>query len=145
MSPLSRVRTGSLVRGAGVAVACLLPGVARRAEVVATSYAAAWPIDRPGVQLLIVVPDEDAAAWKRAVLPVASSGASWTAAMLLAVVGVRRLRLPTLVGAVLFGAGVVAVDSVMGSWGESVKAKAAAAREQTAARAAASTGAAEPA
>jgi hypothetical protein len=127
---LSRVRTGSLVRGAGVAIACLVPGVARRAEVVATSYAAAWPIDRPGVQLLIVVPDADEAAWKRAVLPVASSGASWTAVMLLAILGIHRLRLPTPVGGALLGAGVAAADSAMATWGESVKARAAAARER---------------
>jgi hypothetical protein len=124
----SWVRTGSAVRGAGVAVACLLPGFTRRAEVIATTYAAAWPIDRPGVQLLIVVPDEDEPAWKRAVFPVASSGASWTAAMLLTILGVRRLGLPTPVGAVLLGAGVAAADSATASWGESIKAKVAAAR-----------------
>jgi len=129
MSLLSRVRTGSAVRGAGVAVACLVPGVVRRAEVVAASYGAAWPIDRPGLQFFTVVPDEDEEAWRRAVVPVATSGASWTVAMSLAILGVRRLRLPTPVGAVLLGAGVVAADSLMVGVAEALRAKATAAAE----------------
>jgi hypothetical protein len=130
MNLLSRVRTGSLVRGAGVAVACLVPGVARRAEVVATTYAAAWPIDRPGLQFLTVVPDEDDPAWRRAVVPIASSAGSWTVAMSLAILGARRLRLPTPVAAVLLGAGVAAADTAMVGWAEGLKAKAAAAAER---------------
>jgi len=85
MNPLSSLRTGSVVRGAGVAIACVVPGVTRRAEVVATTYAAAWPIDRPGLQFLTIVPDEDEQAWRRLVVPVATSGASWTVAMSLAI------------------------------------------------------------
>jgi hypothetical protein len=130
MNLLSRVRTGSLIRGAGVAIACLVPGVARRAEVVATTYAAAWPIDRPGLQFLTVVPDEDEQAWRRAVVPVASSGASWTVAMSVLILGVRRLRVPTPVGAVLLGAGIAAADTAMVGWAEGLKAKAAAASER---------------
>jgi hypothetical protein len=130
---LSRVRTGSLVRGAGVAVACLVPGLARRAEVVATSYAAAWPIDKPGLQFLTVVPDADEEAWRRAVVPVASSGASWTVAMSLLILGARRLRLPTPLAAVLLGAGVAAADSAMVGWAEGLREKAFAVREQAAA------------
>ena len=129
MTLASGVRPGSAVRGAGVAVACLVPGLARRAEVVATTYAAAWPIDKPGIQFLTVVPDEDEQAWRRAVVPIATSGASWTVAMSLLILGVRRLRLPTPVGAVLLGAGVAAADTAMADWAEALKAKAAAARE----------------
>jgi hypothetical protein len=130
MNPLSLVRTGSLVRGAGVAVACVVPGVARRAEVVATTYAAAWPIDRPGLQFLTVVPDEDEQAWRRAVVPIVTSAGSWTVAMSLAILGARRLRLPTPVSAVLLGAGVAVADTAMVGWTDRLKAKAAAAREQ---------------
>jgi hypothetical protein len=78
-----------------VALACVLPGVRRRATVITGSYAAAWPLDRPGLQFFAVVPDEDEEPWKRAVLPVLSSGASWTVAMSLVALGARRLRLPT--------------------------------------------------
>jgi len=130
MNPLSSLRTGSVVRGAGVAIACVVPGVTRRAEVVATTYAAAWPIDRPGLQFLAIVPDEDEQAWRRLVVPVATSGASWTVAMSLAILGARRLRLPTPVAAVLLGAGVAAADTAMAGWTDRLKAKAEAAREQ---------------
>jgi uncharacterized membrane protein YbhN (UPF0104 family) len=127
---MSQVRTGSAVRGAGVAVACLVPGLARRAEVVATTYAAAWPIDKPGLQFLTVVPDEDQEPWRRAVVPIASSTASWTVAMSVLILGVRRLGVPTPVGAVLLGAGVAAADTAMSGWAEGLRAKAAAASQQ---------------
>jgi len=126
----SQARPGSVLRGAGVAVACLVPGLARRAEVVATTYAAAWPIDKPGIQFLVVVPGEDEEAWRRAVVPIATATASWTVAMSLLILGVRRLRLPTPVGAVLLGAGVAAADTAMSGWAEGLRAKAAAARDQ---------------
>jgi hypothetical protein len=124
---LSRVRPGSAVRGAGVALACVLPGVPRRAAVIATSYAAAWPVDRPGLQFFSVVPDEDEEAWRRAVVPLLSSGGSWTVAMSLAALGARRLPLPTPVAAVLLGAGVAAADSALEGWAERLRAKATAA------------------
>ena len=127
MNLLSRVRPGSAVRGAGVALACVLPGVPRRAAVIATSYAAAWPVDRPGLQFFSVVPDEDEEAWKRAVVPLLSSGGSWTVAMSLAALGARRLPLPTPVAAVLLGAGVAAADSALEGWAERLRAKATAA------------------
>jgi len=123
----SQVRTGSEVRGAGVALACLLPGVPRRAAVIAASYVAAWPVDRPGLQFFTVVPDEDEEPWKRAVVPVLTSGGSWTVAMSLAVLGARRLPLPTPVAAVLLGAGVAAADSALEGWAERLRAKATAA------------------
>ena len=80
-----------------------------------------------------MVPDEDAPAWQRAVLPVATSGASWTLVMSLAALGVRRLRLPTPVGAVLLGAGVAAADSAMIGWGRTIRANAEAAARAAAA------------
>jgi hypothetical protein len=84
VNPTARIHPGSALRGAGLALACLLPGVRRRTTVIAGSYAVAWPLDRPGLQFFTVVPDEDEEPWKRAVLPVLTSGASWTLAMSLA-------------------------------------------------------------
>jgi hypothetical protein len=107
------VRPGSMIRGAGVALACLMPTASRRAQVVAASYAAAWPVDRPGIQLVVVVPDEDDEAWKQKVLPFATSGLSWTALMLLGTLAVRRASVPTAVGALAAGAGVAVADSAL--------------------------------
>jgi hypothetical protein len=105
------------MRGAGVAMACLVPGVARRAEVIAATYTAAWPVDRPGLQMVVVVPDEDDEPWKQKVLPLATSGLSWTAVMLLATFAVRRSPLRAPVGALLLGACVAAADSAMADAG----------------------------
>jgi hypothetical protein len=123
------VRNGSLVRGAGVALACLLP-LRRRTGALVASYAAAWPVDRPGLQFVVVVPDEDDEPWKRAVLPVATATASWTVVMSLAVLGARRLPVSTPVAALLLGVGVAAGDSMLGGVGERLKAKAMAAAER---------------
>ena len=103
----TRIRPGSVVRGAGVALACLSPRLPGRARAVLASYVGGWPLNRPGLQLLVIVPDEDAEPWQRAVVPLATSGASWTALMLLATSAVRRTALPAPVAAVLLG-GVVA-------------------------------------
>jgi hypothetical protein len=124
---LSRVRPGSVVRGAGVALACLMPGFAQRAEVIAMSYAAAWPVDRPGLQFFTVVPDEDEEPWRRVVLPVLSSGASWTVVMSWAALGARRLRLATPVAATLVGAGIAVADSAMEGWADRLRSQAMAA------------------
>lgn len=132
MTVLSRVRPGSAVRGAGVALACLLPGLKGRARAVAASYAVGWPLDKPGLQVLSVVPGEDEDAWKRAVLPIASSGSSWTAVMLLAVSAVRRSALPAPVAALLLGSAVAAGDTALAELAERMKARAAAAVEQAA-------------
>jgi hypothetical protein len=124
-----RLRHGSVVRGAGVALACLVPGFRGRTRAVVASYAAAWPLDKPGLQLLVVVPDDDAEPWRKAMLPFATSGASWTAVMLLAVSAVRRSALPAPVAAVALGGLVVAGDSAMADLAERTKARIAAARE----------------
>ena len=99
MNPACRVQPGSAVRGAGVALACLSPGLTGRARAVLASYVAGWPLGRPGLQVFVVVPDEDAEPWRRAVVPLATSGASWTALMLVAVSAVRRTVLPAPVAA----------------------------------------------
>jgi hypothetical protein len=119
-----KVRPGSAVRATGVALACLSPSLPGRARVVAASYAAGWPLDRPGLQFLTMVPDEDEEPWKRAVLPLATSGASWTALMLVAVSAVRRSALPAPVAAVLLGGAVLVGDSLMVDVAEQMKARA---------------------
>ena len=128
MNRLSRVRKGSAVRGAGVALACVIPGLPGRARAVGASYAASWPLGKPGLQLFVIAPDQEADPWKRAIYPFASSGASWTALMLVSVAAVRRSRLPAPVAAVVLG-GVVAVgDSLLVDVGLRAMAKAAQAR-----------------
>ena len=126
----SQVRPGSAVRGAGVALACLTPSLAGRARVVGASYAASWPLGKPGIQLAMVVPDADAEPWKRAVYPLASSGASWTAAVLGLSALARRSRLPTPVAAALLGAVVAVGDTRLVRLGERVKAQRAAAASE---------------
>jgi hypothetical protein len=128
-----RLRYGSVVRGGGVALACLLPGFPDRTRAVVASYAAAWPLDRPGLQLLVVVPDDDAEPWRKAMLPFLTSGASWMGVMLLAVSAVRRSALPAPVAAVALGGLVVAGDSAMADLAERTKARIAAAQETDAA------------
>jgi hypothetical protein len=120
-----KVRAGSAVRGAGVGLACLLPGLGGRARAVLAAYAVGWPMGAPGLQLLVVVPDEDEQAWKRAVVPFATSAASWSAVMLLAVSAVRRSTLPAPVAGVLLGGGVVVGDSLLGDVGARLQSQAA--------------------
>lgn len=124
MNLASRVRPGSAVRAVGVALACLLPRLPGRARAVAATYALAWPLGRPGLQVFVVVPDEDEEPWKRAVLPLATSGASWTATMLVAVSAVRRSALPAPAAAALLGGAVAVGDSLLADLGERVKARA---------------------
>jgi len=124
-----RLRAGSAVRGAGVGLACLFPGLGARARAVVASYAVGWPLGTPGLQVLVVVPDEDEEPWKRALVPFATSAASWSAIMLLAVSAVRRSALPPPVAAALLGSAVLVGDSLMTDVGERAKARAVAARQ----------------
>jgi hypothetical protein len=128
VSPLSRVGPGSAVRGAGVALACLTPRLPGRARAVLASYAAGWPLGKPGLQLLVTAPDKDADPWKRAIYPFASSGASWTALMLVTVSAVRRSSLPAPVAAVVLGDVVAIGDSLLVDVGMRAMAEAARAR-----------------
>jgi hypothetical protein len=132
-----RLRQGSVVRGAGVALACLLPGLRGRAGAVLASYAAGWQLDKPGLQVFVIVPDDDEEPWKQALVPLATSGASWSAVMLLAVSAVRRSALPAPLAAVALGGLVVAGDSALADLGERTKARIAEARESAAAEPAA--------
>ncbi|HEY3527916.1 MAG TPA: hypothetical protein VGK78_02110 [Nocardioides sp.] len=123
----SRIRPGSAVRGAGVALACLSPGLLGRGRAVLASYAAGWPLSRPGLQVFVVVPDEDAEPWRGAVVPLATSGASWALVMLAATSAVRRTALPAPIAALLLGGAVTVGDSMLADLGERLKAKSAAA------------------
>ena len=122
----TRIRPGSAVRGAGVALACLSPRLSGRTRAIVASYAVGWPLSRPGLQIFAIVPDEDEEAWKRAVVPIVTSGVSWTALMLGVSTVVRRSRLPTPLGAVLLGGAVLVGDSVLGDVFEQLRTGAAA-------------------
>jgi hypothetical protein len=108
-------------------VACLSPRLGGRTRAIVASYAVGWPLSRPGLQVFSIVPDEDEAAWKRAVVPIATSGVSWTALMLGVSTVVRRSRLPAPLGAVLLGGAVLVGDSVLGDVFERLRTGAAAA------------------
>lgn len=127
----AQIRPGSAVRGAGVALACLMPSVAGRARAVGVAYAVGWPLDRPGLQVLIVVPDEDEDPWKRASLPLVTSGASWSALMLVAVSAVRRSKVPAPIAAVVLGGAVAVGDSLLADFATRVRARAAAAADES--------------
>jgi hypothetical protein len=123
-----QVQKGSLVRGAGVALACLMPGLTNRTRAVVASYGFGWPLDRPGLQMFVVVPDDDAEDWKKIVVPFATSALSWTLVMTAAATVVRRTRVPVPVAALLLGGLVAVGDSALVEVGEKAKARAQAAR-----------------
>ena len=138
-----RLRAGSAVRGAGTGLACLFPGLGGRARAVGASYAVGWPLGKPGLQMLVLVPDEDEEPWKRAVVPFATSALSWTVVMTAAASVVRRTALPAPIAAVLLGGAVAVADSALVDVGGRVKARAAAARDVARAAQEASTTAAD--
>ena len=97
-----KVRPGAVIRGVGVAAACLASSPAARPNILFAAYAAAWPLGRPGLQVLVVVPDTDEP-WKRGAVPFPTSVASWSFVMLVAATALRRTFLPVPVAAVLLG------------------------------------------
>jgi hypothetical protein len=80
-------------------------------------------MSRPGLQVFSVVPDEDAEPWRRVMVPLATSGGSWSVVMLGAAFAVRRSSLPVPVAAVLLGGAVVVGDSLLADLAERVKAR----------------------
>jgi len=112
-----KVRRGAVIRGAGVALACLASNPSARSRVLFAAYAMGWPLDKPGLQVFVVIPDTDEP-WKRATVPFATAIGSWSAVMMAATTGLRRTRLPVLIGAVVLGAGVTVVDSLLADLGE---------------------------
>ena len=112
-----KVRPGAVSRGAGVALACLASGPTRRTRFLVAAYAVGWPLDKPGLQVFVVIPDTDEP-WKRATIPFATAVASWSTVMLLATTAVRRTKVPAPIAAILLGGAVAAADSFLADRGE---------------------------
>jgi hypothetical protein len=120
-----KVRPGAVVRGAGVALACLAPDPTKRSPILLAGFAGGWFLNRPGLQIFTVIPDTNEP-WKRATVPFATSVTSWSTVMLGATTAVRRTRLPVPIAAVLLGSGLVAIDSLLADLGEAREAREAA-------------------
>jgi hypothetical protein len=112
-----KVRPGAVVRGTGVALACLAGDASRRSPILLTGFAIGWFLNRPGLQTVTVIPDTEEP-WKRTTVPFATSVASWSAVMLAAMTALRRTRLPVPIAAVVLGGGLVVVDSLLADLGE---------------------------
>jgi hypothetical protein len=52
-----KVGPGAVVRGTGVALACLATDESRRSPILLAGFACGWLLDRPGLQLATVVPN----------------------------------------------------------------------------------------
>ena len=112
-----KVRPGAVVRGTGVALACLVGDASKRSPVLLTGFAIGWFLDRPGLQTFTVIPDTEEP-WKRTTVPFATSVGSWSAVMLAAMTALRRTKLPVPIAAVVLGGGLVVVDSLLADLGE---------------------------
>ena len=112
-----KVRPGAVIRGAGVALACLAPDPSKRSPILLAGFTGGWFLNKPGLQVFTIIPDADEP-WKRATVPFATSVASWSAAMLAATTAVRRTRLPVPIAAVVLGGGLIVIDSLLADWGE---------------------------
>jgi hypothetical protein len=112
-----KVRPGAVVRGAGVALACLSSNPSKRSPILIAGFTAGWFLNRPGLQIFTIIPDEDQP-WKRATVPFATSVASWSTVMLAATTGVRLTRLPVPIAAAVLGGGLIVIDSVLADLGE---------------------------
>jgi hypothetical protein len=107
-----QVGPASAVRGAGVALGTLAPTAGARLVAIAGSYAAAWAIKPGGLTFFSFTDDDHEQEWMRTALPLATSGASWTAVHLGVTTLLRRTRHPLLAG-LGYGVVVAVVDSVM--------------------------------
>ncbi len=112
-----KVRPGAVIRGAGVALACLAPDPSKRSPILLAGFTAGWFLNRPGLQVFTILPDADEP-WKRATVPFATSVASWSSVMLAATTAVRRTRLPVPIAAVVLGGGLIVIDSLLADLGE---------------------------
>ena len=119
------MRPGAVVRAAGVASACIASTPTSRSRVLFAAYAVGWRLDKPGLQIFVVVPDTDEP-WKRGSVPFATSVTSWSTVMLVAASALRRTVLPAPVSALLLGGGVLVADSILADMGEARDAKEAA-------------------
>jgi hypothetical protein len=112
-----KVRPGAVVRGTGVALACVVGDASKRSPILLTGFAIGWFLDRPGLQVFTVIPDTEEP-WKRTTVPFATSVGSWSAVMLAAMTALRRTRLPVPIAAVVLGGGLVVADSLLADLGE---------------------------
>ncbi len=111
-----KVRPGAMVRGAGVALACLAPDPSKRSPILLAAFTGGWFLNRPGLQVFTVIPDADEP-WKRGTVPFLTSVTSWSAVMLAATTGARR-TLPAPIAAVVLGGGLIVIDSLLTDLGE---------------------------
>ena len=105
-------------------MACLLPDASKRYPILFTGFAVGWFLNRPGLQIFTVIPDE-VQPWKRTTVPFVKSVGAWSTVMLAAITALRRTKLPAPLAAVVLGAGLVVVDSVLTDLGEAREARAA--------------------
>jgi hypothetical protein len=112
-----KVRPGAMVRGAGVALACLAPDPAKRSPILFAGFAGAWLLNKPGLQIATVIPDTEEP-WKRATVPFLTSVGAWTSVMLAATTAVRHTKVPVPISAIVLGGGVLAIDSLLADLGE---------------------------
>jgi hypothetical protein len=114
-----KVRPGAVIRGVGVGVSYLASGKSTRtgSGILFASYAGAWFINKPGLQIYWIFPDMDEP-WKRGSVSFATAVATWSAAMLATTTALRRTRLPAPIGALVLGGGFMAIDSFLADLGE---------------------------
>ena len=125
-----KVRAGAVVRGTGVALACLAPDASKRSPILLAGFAGGWFLGRPGLQGFTVVPDAEEP-WKRTTVPFATSVATWSTVMLAAMTALRRTTLPVPVAAIVLGGGLVVVDSLLADLAEARDARTAGAPGET--------------
>ena len=112
-----KVRPGAVVRGVGVAIACMAPDPSTRSPILLAGFGGGWFLNRPGLQIFKIIPDTDEP-WKRTTVPFATSVMAWSTVMLAATTAVRRTRLPVPVAAVVLGGGLMMIDSLLADLGE---------------------------
>jgi hypothetical protein len=117
-----KVRPGAVIRGAGVALACLAPDPSKRSTILLAGFTGGWFLNKPGLRVFTVIPDADEP-WKRATVPFATSVTSWSTAMLAATTAVRRTRLPVPIAAVVLGGSLIVIDSLLADLGEAREAR----------------------
>ena len=112
-----KVRPGAVVRGAGVALACLTPDPSKRSPILIAGFATGWFLNKPGLRIFTVIPDTDEP-WKRATVPFATSVAAWSTVMLAATTALARTRVPAPIAAAVLGGGLMIVDSLLADLGD---------------------------
>jgi hypothetical protein len=112
-----KVRPGAVVRGAGVASACLAPDRSKRSAILLAGFAGGWFLNRPGLQIFTVIPATDEP-WKRTTVPFTTSVTTWSTLTLAAITAVRATRIPAPIAAVVLGGGFIVADSLLTDLGE---------------------------